>query len=200
MENEQKRVSRAARLTRHVRRNLVGYVALFIAVSMTPLPSYAAQVAIGTSGIKNGAVTTPKLANGAVKAHKLGANSVNSSKIQDGKIQKVDLAVGARGFTKIVTKRTQVDVAGSATSTVTVTCDAGQVAIGGGAYTNSGLILGGGTNGTLERSHPTVPISFPVPGTGPAANGVAPTGWRTVVTNTSGDAGTATHYAMCAAK
>lgn len=199
MENVQKPPTRRARLGRHLRRNLVAYVALGVAVSMSPLPAYAATM-IGTGQIKNGAVTTPKLAAAAVKAPKLAANSVNSSKIQDGKIQKVDLAAAARGYTTIVTKRTQVDVAGSATSTVTVTCDAGQVAIGGGAYTNSGLIFGGSTSGTLVRSHPTVAITFPVPGTGPAGNGVAPTGWRTAVTNSSADAGTATHYAMCASK
>ncbi|RNL65824.1 hypothetical protein EFK50_01920 [Nocardioides marmoriginsengisoli] len=200
METTPKSLTRAARLGRHLRRNLVAYAALFVALSLTPLPSYAASVAIGTKGIKNGAVTTPKLANGAVKPAKIAANAVGSAKIANGSVQTADLAAGARGFTKIVAKRAQFAVVNGGTSTFTVVCDAGQVAIGGGAYASSGLIIGGGTSGTMIRSHPTVPISFPFPGSGPASTGDAPNGWRTAVINNTGDDGTATHYAMCASK
>lgn len=203
METESNRVTRRARLGRHVRSNLVGYVALFIAVSMTPLPSYAAGALIGTNGIKNGAVTTPKLAASAVKAPKLAANSVSSAKIQDGKINKVDLAAAARGYTSIVTKRVQGDTdPDGGTSSRTVACDPGQVAIGGGAYVNpGGLILGNSGAGILQLSLPNVVTDFPFQGsTGVAGNGVAPTHWRTVVLNNQGEEVTAFHYAICASK
>lgn len=210
METTPKSQTRPARLGRHLRRNLVGYVALFIAVSLTPLPSYAANIAIGTKGIKNGAVTTPKLANNAVKAPKIAsnavtgpkiaANSVNSPKIADGSVQKADLAAAARGYTSIVTKRVTAAVAVDAVSERSAVCDAGQVAISGGAYVTSGLVIGGGTSGVLVRSHPTVAITFPFPGNGPAADNTAPTGWRTAVKNDTAEAGTAVHYAMCASK
>ncbi|MGH2787166.1 MAG: hypothetical protein ACRDJV_04540 [Actinomycetota bacterium] len=60
---------RGIRLRRHVRSNLVGYLAL--AVSLSLAPAYASHLIVRTSDIKNGAVTTPKLANRAVTAKKL---------------------------------------------------------------------------------------------------------------------------------
>ena len=52
--------TRGSQLMAHFRHNVVGYLALFIAVSMTPIPSYAHGL-IGTAQIKDGAVTNAKL-------------------------------------------------------------------------------------------------------------------------------------------
>lgn len=60
---------RGARLRRHLRSNLVGYLALAATLSLAP--AYANHLTVRTSDIKNGAVTTPKLANRAVTAKKL---------------------------------------------------------------------------------------------------------------------------------
>lgn len=62
-------MKRGTRLRRHVRSNLVGYLAL--AVSLSLAPAYASHLIVRTSDIKNRAVTTPKLANRAVTAKKL---------------------------------------------------------------------------------------------------------------------------------
>jgi hypothetical protein len=67
MPNEARK--RGTRLGRHVRSNLVGYLAL--AATMSLAPAYANHLTVRTSDIKNKAVTTPKLANRAVTAKKL---------------------------------------------------------------------------------------------------------------------------------
>jgi hypothetical protein len=190
--NDAPTMTRRGRIGRHLSHNIVGYVALLIAVSMTPLPSWAAAT-IGTADIKNGAVTTSKLK----------ANAVKSSKINDGTIRKADLAPAAKGFTTIVTKSASTaDVGAGASHQATVTCDAGQVAIGGGGYSSlGGIIIIGSTGGEVTKSHPTNSFNLGgFPFTGASGNGVAPTGWRTTVRNTEGTAQTVTHYAICASK
>ena len=192
MNNDAPASTRLGRIGRHLSHNIVGYVALLIAVSMTPLPSWAAAT-IGTSDIEKGAVTTPKLR----------ANAVKSGKINDGTIRKGDLAAGARGFTTIVTKSSSTaGVASGASHQATVTCNAGQVAIGGGGFASpGGIVLIGTTGGEVTKSHPTNPIQLGgVTFTGPSGDGVAPTGWRTTVVNTAATPESVTHYAICASK
>lgn len=82
------------RLWRHVKRNFLGYTALVVAVSMTPLPAYAAGK-IGTKQIKNGAITTAKIRDGAVTTPKLANAAVTSAKIANGSVAAADLAAGA---------------------------------------------------------------------------------------------------------
>ena len=90
MGKEMSEGTRGGRIRAHLRHNVVGYVALFVAVSMTPLPSYAAGL-VGTAQLKDGAVTTPKLHNNAVK----------SGKILDGEVKRIDIANGAINAAKI---------------------------------------------------------------------------------------------------
>jgi hypothetical protein len=62
------------KLVRHLRRNLIAYIALFVALSGT---SYAAASkvlpprSVGTRQLRNNAVTTPKIKNGSVTGAKV---------------------------------------------------------------------------------------------------------------------------------
>jgi hypothetical protein len=67
--------------------DLVATLALFFALGGT---AYAAT--IGTSDIRNGAVTTPKLHDGAVTSAKLGTDAVTTINIQDGAVANAKLA------------------------------------------------------------------------------------------------------------
>jgi hypothetical protein len=77
-----------ARIYRHFRSNVVGYVAVFIALSGTayavdgPLPG---QNQVGSEDI----------INGEVKNAELGTDAVASGKIQDGQVKNADLSIGA---------------------------------------------------------------------------------------------------------
>lgn len=186
-------ISRTRSLLRHLGRNSVAYLALFIALAMSPLPSWAAKQ-IGTAQIKNGAVTAKKLKNDAV----------TSKKIKNGQVTKADLAPAAQGYTKFVTVReTVADVDINESVVRSVSCPAGAVAISGGASVSpSGVIFLGGSAGQVIHSIPVTPFTILSPtGTAPAGNAVAPTGWRTGVTNDTGaDDRTASFWAICASK
>jgi hypothetical protein len=69
-----------SRLITHVRHNVIGYLALFVALGGT---SYAAfslpKNSVGTRQLRNGAVTNHKLANGSVGAKKLDGKSIAGS-------------------------------------------------------------------------------------------------------------------------
>jgi len=81
------------RLTGHIRANLVGYCALFVALGGT---SYAAisipPGSIGTRQLHSAAVTTKKLANGSITSAKLDSHSIAGSVVfwaridQDGQV------------------------------------------------------------------------------------------------------------------
>ena len=68
------------RLLNHARSNLIGYIALFVALAGT---SYAALHApagsVGTRQLRNGAVTARKLANGSVTPAKLDGRTLGGS-------------------------------------------------------------------------------------------------------------------------
>lgn len=159
-----------------------------------------------TSGAVAGSlVTSKKIKNNTIKSIDVRDNTLTSADVRDGSLGKVDLAASARGFTAIVTKRqTDSGVANGDSSTLTVVCGAGQVAIGGGAYVvpNIPINLNGSTAGVLERSHPAVTGTtiLDTPGTFAAGDNVAPNAWRTTVRNDQGATESAIHYALCASK
>lgn len=68
------------RIRNHARSNLVGYLALFVALGGT---SYAAislpAGSVGTTQLRNGAVTARKIANGSITPAKLDARTVGGS-------------------------------------------------------------------------------------------------------------------------
>lgn len=70
------------RIRQHVRSNVVGYVAVFLALSgtATALPG---TNKVDSGDIKNGQVTTLDIRNGDVKSVDLGTNSVSASKISN---------------------------------------------------------------------------------------------------------------------
>jgi hypothetical protein len=77
-----------ARIFRHIRSNIVGYVAMFIALSGT---AYAVD---GPLAGQN-QVGSEDIINGEVKNADLGADSVASGKIQDQQVKNADLSIGA---------------------------------------------------------------------------------------------------------
>ena len=68
------------RVLNHVRNNVVGYVALFVALGGS---SYAAinlpRGSVGTKQLRNGAVTSKKIANGAITPAKLDPGTLGGS-------------------------------------------------------------------------------------------------------------------------
>ena len=68
------------RVLNHVRNNVVGYVALFVALGGS---SYAAinlpRGSVGTKQLRNGAVTSKKIANGAITPAKLDPRGIGGS-------------------------------------------------------------------------------------------------------------------------
>lgn len=127
--------TRRTRIGKHLRRNVVAYIALMLAVTMSPLPSWAAGK-IGTSDIKNGAVTTKKLAGSAVKGSKIKDGSVGTADLANGAVTSGKLADGAVVAGKLGTIVEVVAASGTvadgATAGVTATCPDGSVLIGGG--------------------------------------------------------------------
>jgi hypothetical protein len=75
----------SSRIRAHIQSNVVGYIALFFAVTGV---AWAARIApknsVATKSIKNKAVTTAKLANGAVTGSKVAPATLNASNFAPG--------------------------------------------------------------------------------------------------------------------
>jgi hypothetical protein len=87
----------------HLKRNLVAYLALFIALGGT---SFAAATlvpanSVGTDQLKNGAVTQGKIATGAVTAAKIKGGAVTAAKLAAGAVHTANIATGAVGTAQI---------------------------------------------------------------------------------------------------
>jgi len=78
----------------HLRNHIVGYVAVFLAVSGVAM---AAQVAPKNS------VATKSLKNGAVTGAKLAANSVTGDKVADGSLGPQDITIGDQSIGRSAT-------------------------------------------------------------------------------------------------
>jgi hypothetical protein len=81
----------SARIARHVRSNVVGYVAVFLALSGTAMALPGTNT-VFSDDITNGQVKTPDLNGGAVTTGKLAPNSVESPKILDEGVKTLDIA------------------------------------------------------------------------------------------------------------
>ncbi len=92
------------RLGVHLRGNLVGYLALCVALfaavggGAIALPG---KNKVDKNDIKRAAVKTKALANGAVKTKKLAQGAVTSAKIGEGSIAAGDLSSGLLGSLKV---------------------------------------------------------------------------------------------------
>jgi hypothetical protein len=79
----------------------VGYVALLVALMLTPLPGYASHLVVRTSDIVDGAVTAAKIRDGAVVRAKVRDGAVTRAKVRDGAVNAAKLADGAASRAKI---------------------------------------------------------------------------------------------------
>jgi hypothetical protein len=144
-----------AKLRSHLRANVVGYIALMIAVAGVPTAWALARNSVGSPQLKRGAVKTSDIANGAV----------NSSKVQNRSLQAHDLTVLPTlegGATEtVVTAR----FARKFKRSLDVHCKAGE------------QLLGGGGSGTVEDGFDL--DSYPVDSTGSMArNSTSADGWH----------------------
>jgi len=89
-------------LARHFRNNIVGYLALVIAMGGT---SYAAVAlprgSVGTAQLQRGAVTTPKIRDGAVTTRKLALGSVKTGRLANGSVTSPKLVAGSVNSGKV---------------------------------------------------------------------------------------------------
>jgi hypothetical protein len=85
----------SARLRSHVRNNVIGYLALFVALSGSAYAVTAPRNSISSKSIRNGQVRSPDLQDNGVAGIDLQDGGVQSGDIQDGGVQSIDLAPGA---------------------------------------------------------------------------------------------------------
>ena len=116
---------------------IIAVIALLVALSGA---GYAATT-IGTSQLKNNAVTTPKIKNAAVNTAKLKNNAVNSSKLASGAVKAADLANGAVAVAKLANGAVTGDkIANGAVGTAELATGAVDNAkLGNGSVTNEKL-------------------------------------------------------------
>src|SRR5215217_6129909 len=93
-------MSASKRIVRHVRANVVAYLALFIALGGTS--AYAANT-IGSADIIDESIQSVDLKNGEVKNGDIGGNQVTTTKIKAGNVGNSDLADGAVTGAKLAT-------------------------------------------------------------------------------------------------
>lgn len=77
----------SARIREHVRSNVIGYVALWVALGGVAW----ASATIGSSDIKDNAVHSNHIKNGQVKSADLASNSVDGTKVADGSLSGADV-------------------------------------------------------------------------------------------------------------
>ncbi len=140
---------------------VISLIALFVSVSGV---AWAAAT-IGTSDIKNGAVTaaklhtdavtSPKIKNGAVGGAKIKNNAVNGAKVADGSLGTADLkngavnkakissnAVGADELGTVVQRTNNISVPANSARIVSKNCDPGELALSAGANWDGAQTVG----------------------------------------------------------
>lgn len=155
--------------------NVVACIALFVALG-------------------SGAYAATQLPKNSVGSKQIKKNAVNSAKVKDRSLKAVDFkegqlpagpqgpqgekgATGAAGATNVVARRAvETDVANGTQATESVTCEAGEHLVGGGAAF---------VNGSNQYEFPaTIHGSVPTGAGGkPVLDGAEASGWRASATN-----------------
>ena len=188
------------RLVGYLRRNHLALLALFFAIGGTSyatvgLPAHS----VGNRQLKNRSVSLVKIRRATIAALRgdTGPRGLTGRTGPAGPTGHAGRrgpagpkgstgAPGPAGTFGTVTVRSEtLSVSAGAQSGLAVTCPAGATAVGGGASF-------GPSNGTSE-GNVWIESSRPDP-----ANGTPPTGWFTIVNNSSGTTQTVTRYAECA--
>jgi hypothetical protein len=103
-----------AKLGSHVRHNVVGYIALFFALTGVAYAATLPKNSVGTAQLKKSAVTTPKVKKGAVTGAKLRANSVTGTKVKTDSLSGLDINEGALAKVPLATTADSAATAGTA--------------------------------------------------------------------------------------
>ena len=168
--------------------NLVSLMALFVALGGTTYAAVALpKNSVGAKQIKRNGVRAPEINRNAVGASEIRSNAVASGDIADSSVGTSDVADGSLGATDLqagllnfpsITAQTEVAavaLANNSSASYTVTCPAGQQAIGGG-----------GRGDATDSEYTIVTSSRPVISTDitePPVDGGTFTGWRVTVLN-----------------
>ncbi len=81
----------SSRIRAHVRSNLIGYLALFVALGGTASAAVIAANSVNSKSIVNRQVKKADLATGAVTSKKIGSNAVTGAKVADGSVAGSDV-------------------------------------------------------------------------------------------------------------
>jgi hypothetical protein len=170
--------------------NVIACIALFVALG-------------------SGAYAATQLPKNSVGSKQIKKNAVNSAKVKDASLKASDFKpgqlpagpagpqgpkgdTGAPGATSVVARRNVQDSIGDGTlATESVTCEAGEHLVGGGAAF---------VNGTNQYEFPAILHgSVPTgPGGKPVLEGQEATGWRASATNETGATRDFVVVALCA--
>jgi hypothetical protein len=112
---------------------VIAVLALSLALGGTAF----AAATIGTSDIKDGAVTTPKLADDAVKAPKIYNGAVSAPKIRDGAVRTKKIADGHVRAPDLgtITERSESAIIPPGSGQVIAECNSGERVLSGGHST-----------------------------------------------------------------
>jgi hypothetical protein len=175
--------------------NVMATVALFVALGGS---SYAA-IALSKNSVKSkhigkGAVRTADISNGAVNSRKVENFSLSAKDFRPGQIPAgAPGPQGAKGEPGATNVKVRI---AKGTDKVTVHCEPGERATGGGAHSVGGFVVGQGPTST--------PLAFfSPPDQPPSFVGYTPTAWSAaaVAVDTTGVTGPAdvTAWVVCAA-
>lgn len=199
------------RIHQHIRSNVVGYVAVFIALSGS---AWAAGT-VGPKQIKRNAVRSKQVKNHSLKGVDIAPGAIGSAEVADGALTGDDIRDGSI-LGKDLGTHVAIRFGGNSTpgsNGTGVGCVDGTP--GGSTGVNGGAACGAGAGGassitaqclpgeraiaggySMDNRHALVTDSHP----SPLTNGATPTGWRVdavSLTSTAGLSTTVTPYVIC---